>query len=443
MLAYQQKRHRLSTASTTFKRSSSAGWAMILSRKSTLLQSRSRRSSAVQDTKNMRCHYDPVWRRVRIPEEFLGQVCPMAEEIIPIVKYCVARHAVGKPDKMVVWLRPYLFLGAAAIYQREPKSAISRLPAFSDPKVVAWMKDVYPHELAHVNLPAITNCAMRQAFPAANTCIQQQNAVIMNLVSEMRDMRTTLERRTSLLSPNNGYMATITARRALEYSRPSLLTLKTAPVQRTKPPSPLAVYTTSEANDDSTRPTRVHVEVVGEGGEFRPSPLDLVWPDDALRKPGELSGQRPLLLSRPGVSTVTYTADTFPHITEYDTLYDDWDPSKTLDKYKVRGMYGSFMRTVTNIHGSQLGSEADTSFPDINVLFAYVHRTTSWPDGYRLPDYRYTQSDLAKVALYDTSLGWDGEKISQPKTYCTKQRESCQVKPSKHVSGAGTSFAIV
>ncbi|KAK6966739.1 hypothetical protein R3P38DRAFT_3299484 [Favolaschia claudopus] len=98
--------------------------------------------------------YDPVWRHVDVPEEFLDLMCPMAEEKrAPIVGKQYLVGAVRHWD-MIIALRAYLFQCAAAIFQKCPNSAIFKLPALANRDVQNWMKTEFPEKLSRIRAEA-------------------------------------------------------------------------------------------------------------------------------------------------------------------------------------------------------------------------------------------------------------------------------------------------
>ena len=166
--------------------------------------------------------YDPIWRRVHVPEQFQRLVCPMAEEIHKTI--------FGKPNlagaanywSMVMSLRPYLFQVrfciiyylnnplylqcGAAIFQICPESPIFRLPAFMNDDVKNWMKTEFPQNLIllksqagdPIEIERIQNDILRQAFNNVSTLLSKQTLQIKILTEK-------LDRRTSVLSPTKSF----------------------------------------------------------------------------------------------------------------------------------------------------------------------------------------------------------------------------------------------
>ncbi|KAJ7693365.1 hypothetical protein B0H17DRAFT_933068, partial [Mycena rosella] len=150
--------------------------------------------------------YDPIWRHVRVPEQFLRMVCPIAEEIFDSVS--------GKPNlsgtanhwQMIMELRPYLFQCGAAIYQKWPNSSIFRLPAFMNKDVQNWIVNTFPSELSvlqanagsPVDLERIQNTFLRVALEEVRNLLASQSLELKKLVNM-------LQRRTAVFSPAQGF----------------------------------------------------------------------------------------------------------------------------------------------------------------------------------------------------------------------------------------------
>ncbi|KAJ7675075.1 hypothetical protein B0H17DRAFT_1140512 [Mycena rosella] len=146
--------------------------------------------------------YNPIWRHVRVPEQFLLLVCPIAEEILDSVA--------GKPNlsgttnhwQMIMDLRPYLFQCGAAIYQKWPKSSIFRLPAFMNHNVRNWIANTFPSELSvlqanagnPVDLERIQNTFLRVALKEVRNLLAMQ-------CLELKKVTSLLQRRTAVFSP--------------------------------------------------------------------------------------------------------------------------------------------------------------------------------------------------------------------------------------------------
>ncbi|KAJ7154733.1 hypothetical protein C8R46DRAFT_442730 [Mycena filopes] len=152
--------------------------------------------------------YEPIWQKVLVPPQFLLLVCPMAEEIREKIKESGLANLSGADQywDMVIKLRPYLFQCGAAIFQKCPKSAIFRLPAFSDPDVINWMKSTFPSDLALLtahkgsptDLAQIQNVILQRALENMYGALSAQEKTIRNLSK-------TIERRTTALSPTQGF----------------------------------------------------------------------------------------------------------------------------------------------------------------------------------------------------------------------------------------------
>ncbi|KAJ7876636.1 hypothetical protein B0H13DRAFT_2347514 [Mycena leptocephala] len=92
--------------------------------------------------------YDPVWTRVHVPQQFLELICPKAESIRDEIANRANLSGAFNYWQMVIDLRPYTFQCGAAIFQKCPKSALFRLPAFCDTDFRTWMQSTFPSELS-------------------------------------------------------------------------------------------------------------------------------------------------------------------------------------------------------------------------------------------------------------------------------------------------------
>lgn len=96
----------------------------------------------------------------------------------------------------------------AAIYQKCPKSAIFRLPALANADVIGWMKTTFPTQLcllqakagSPVDLARIQNDSLRHA-------LEEVRNIMTSQLIELAKLRTTVERRTAVLSPAQGFSA--------------------------------------------------------------------------------------------------------------------------------------------------------------------------------------------------------------------------------------------
>ncbi|KAJ7493956.1 hypothetical protein FB451DRAFT_1491519 [Mycena latifolia] len=168
--------------------------------------------------------YDPIWTHVHVPEQFLHLICPKAEEIQSGIADKANLSGAFKYWAMVIDLRPYAFQASvshrlssvavlifyiqcgAAIFQKCPKSALFRLPAFANEDVRNWMKTTFPTELAllqanagsPVDLMAVQNDVLRKSLEDLYRICSAQEA-------SLRKLQETLERRTAVLSPAQGF----------------------------------------------------------------------------------------------------------------------------------------------------------------------------------------------------------------------------------------------
>ncbi|KAK7041335.1 hypothetical protein R3P38DRAFT_3260913 [Favolaschia claudopus] len=152
--------------------------------------------------------YDPVWRHVDVPEEFLDLMCPMAEEKrAPIVGKQNLVNAVRHWD-MIIALRPYLFQCAAAIFQKCPNSAIFKLPALANRDVQNWMKTEFPEKLSRLRAEAGSSIDLeRNQNSEIHRALSQVTTYLVHQNNDIRKLKEVLERRTAPLSPAQGFSA--------------------------------------------------------------------------------------------------------------------------------------------------------------------------------------------------------------------------------------------
>ncbi|KAJ7933678.1 hypothetical protein B0H13DRAFT_1855921 [Mycena leptocephala] len=150
--------------------------------------------------------YDPVWTRVHVPQQFLELICPKAESIRDEIANRANLSGAFNYWQMVIDLRPYAFQCGAAIFQKCPKSALFRLPAFCDTDFRTWMQSTFPSELSLLQV--------KEGSPADLLLIQ--NAVLRKALEDLYklanigDAKLTkltelFERRTAVLSPAQGF----------------------------------------------------------------------------------------------------------------------------------------------------------------------------------------------------------------------------------------------
>ncbi|PPQ79199.1 hypothetical protein CVT24_012739, partial [Panaeolus cyanescens] len=153
--------------------------------------------------------YDPVWRRVHVPDQFLHLVCPMAEEIHDSIVNRQNLNGAANYWKMVIDLRPYLFQSGAAIYQLVPESPLFRLPALANTDVQNWMKHEFPNQLALLKASAGDPISTERIQNAElQRILQRQGAQLVAQTEELARLRALLEKvyhRTDVLTPTKAF----------------------------------------------------------------------------------------------------------------------------------------------------------------------------------------------------------------------------------------------
>ncbi|KAK7027617.1 hypothetical protein R3P38DRAFT_3190602 [Favolaschia claudopus] len=239
--------------------------------------------------------YDPVWRHVEVPAEFLDLMCPMAEEKrAPIVGKQNLVGAVRHWD-MIVELRPYLFqVGVGPpLFQKRPNSAIFKLPALANRDVQNWMKTEFPEQLSRlqaaagstIDLERIQNTEIHRALSQMTTFMASQN-------NDIRKLKEVLERRTAPLSPAKGFSTATYHHRAIASSSSS------TSIQASILSSPIIVHRdeynhetgTYETVDDSTPRAFVIPPSPSPHTPRQPTQVDLILPSPAAFYPkGDLA----------------------------------------------------------------------------------------------------------------------------------------------------------
>ncbi|KAJ7833401.1 hypothetical protein B0H13DRAFT_1914589 [Mycena leptocephala] len=240
--------------------------------------------------------YDPVWTRVHVPQQFLELICPKAESIRDEIANRANLSGAFNYWQMVIDLRPYAFQCGAAIFQKCPKSALFRLPAFCDTDFRTWMQSTFPSELSLLQV--------KEGSPADLLLIQ--NAVLRKALEDLYklanigDAKLTkltelFERRTAVLSPAQGFSIGSYHRNALAFSSsPS-----TPPRTSSTPSAPIFLHfdeqmeeTGTYESSDADGTTSIRAFVNGSPrspDEPRaPTQVDLVLPPtEAFYKPGK------------------------------------------------------------------------------------------------------------------------------------------------------------
>ncbi|KAJ7084783.1 hypothetical protein B0H15DRAFT_380554 [Mycena belliarum] len=262
--------------------------------------------------------YDPIWRKIRVPEQFLLMVCPMAEEMCQ--KVAGAEHLSGAFNhwEMVIELREHFFQCGAALWQVCPKSAIFRLPALQNTDVRNWMTSGYPAALSELNAAAgsplelerIQNAALLSVLRGVKDLLTAQTV-------EIRNLRGVVERRTAVFTPARGFSSALYHRNALEASvdesLPSSVSVPMSPAQQT----PSNAHTNQSPRTPRTPRLLSQVELV-------------LPPLAAFYKKGAPIGIiHPIL----GMQSARWVEDVFPAIQQPEMCWPVWGPNKTLERF--------------------------------------------------------------------------------------------------------------
>ncbi|KAJ7768794.1 hypothetical protein B0H16DRAFT_1882008 [Mycena metata] len=293
--------------------------------------------------------YDPVWRRVRVPEAFLTLVCPMAEEIRE--KVAGVEHLSGAFNhwEMVIELREYFFQCGAAIWQLLPNSTIFRLPAFQNTDVRNWMTTGYLPQLSALQAAAGDPLEIEriQNVQLARV-LNGMRASLSGMTQELRELRAMVGRRTAMFTPARGFSPSAYHRNALEATRtvldhdeplPGTLIFSDPPDRLNS--TPMRQSSTSDHMQQSASPRSLqqssNLTPVPSRPESSPAPrlvtqVELVLPPLAAFFP---QGQ-PIGMIHPvfGMRSARWVEDIFPAILRPALCWDVWCPSKTMEQFE-------------------------------------------------------------------------------------------------------------
>ncbi|KAJ7027044.1 hypothetical protein C8F04DRAFT_1399692 [Mycena alexandri] len=293
--------------------------------------------------------YNPVWRRVRVPEVFLQLVCPMAEEMRE--KVAGVEHLSGAFNhwEMVIELREYFFKCGAAIWQLVPNSTIFRLPAFQNADVRNWMTTGYPAQLSALQAAAGDPLEIERIQNVQLVrVLNGMRGSLSSMTQELRELRAMVGRRTAMFTPARGFSPNAYHRNALEATRtvldhdealPGTLILPDLPDRLTS--TPVRQFSTSDRVQQSSSSHSVQQSSNSTPTPSRPesSPaprlvtqVELVLPPLAAFF---LQGQ-PIGMVHPvfGMRSARWVEDIFPAILRPALCWDVWCPSNTMEQFE-------------------------------------------------------------------------------------------------------------
>ncbi|KIK06290.1 hypothetical protein K443DRAFT_3320 [Laccaria amethystina LaAM-08-1] len=286
--------------------------------------------------------YSPPWTQVDVPKLFLELVCPMAEKNIELVKGLKDRVGATNYWEMAIWLRPYLFQAAAAIYLVRPNS------------------NTFPVHLAAINsstvspvcLERLQNEIMRKSLEQLRQESVTQKDLLRSNTAQIEKLTQIVQRRTShwtpakaisyeTMRPSSSMVAGIS--RQLEFQSGSTQPLSA--VGNLGAPAIIGPETRAAEN------TGVYLASDNSlCGFIVPSPhlptsprprteVDLVLPPViAFCAPGD-----DLLLEHPvlGQGSISWN-DVFARIKQPRPLWDTWKPSKPLDQMSIQDVWDCY-----------------------------------------------------------------------------------------------------
>ncbi|KAF8202063.1 hypothetical protein K438DRAFT_1716644 [Mycena galopus ATCC 62051] len=327
--------------------------------------------------------YNPVWRNVAVPAQFLRLICPMAEDIRQTIKDAGKDNLSGANHywEMVIALRPYAFLCGAAIFQKCPRSSLFRLPAFTDRDVRNWMKNTFPMDLVLLqasagsapDIEAIQNTILRHALENFFRVVETQDRTI-------RELTQTIQRRTAVLSPTQGF--SMIARFSSPSSTPLAISSTSQSTPRTPAAPAIVIHLDEQMEETGTYHTPdnavrafANSSPKSPGILRAPTGVDLVLPPtEAFFKKGAPRGIVPPLFGQQSARW----PDVFERIQQPKFCWAVWGPSKTVDKFGgVREMWTSWIdgEAVVNEAGEQTGKK-----PPLQLVERYMQAKWRTPD---------------------------------------------------------------
>ncbi|KIM35282.1 hypothetical protein M413DRAFT_32634 [Hebeloma cylindrosporum] len=295
-------------------------------------------------------YYDPVWRHVHVPEVFLRLMCLMAEDIIAGVRGGKNLRGTTKYWEMVVFMRPFLFQSAAAIFQFCPNSEIfKQLPALANRDIQNWMATTYRSELCA--LQAQEGSAIdiqRMQDRMLRTALEEVRALQAKHTNEIGSLIQLMKCRTAIFSPTKGFSTESYHRSSLFDCHPTTTTPPSpSPGEHMQSYMPEAMMLSEDgdiaAEMDSTRVYETLDaslrDFVTDSPKMPTQPcvktqVDLVLPAlSAFNAPGP---SKPVLLWPPvlGQQGVHWTT-IFKLVKQPAELWGKWKPARTLDAYKM------------------------------------------------------------------------------------------------------------
>ncbi|KAJ7504735.1 hypothetical protein B0H11DRAFT_1709516, partial [Mycena galericulata] len=327
--------------------------------------------------------YDPVWRHVPVPEQFLQLVCPVAESIVERVE--------GKPNlcgttnhwQMIIKLRPYLFQCGAAINQKWPKSAIFRVPAFTDPDVRNWMKDGFPSQLAllqanagsPVDLERIQNTFLRVALQEVRNLLASQN-------TELKKLNNLFQRRTAIFSPAQGFSAGNYHANGAHTDKLCQLMVSVKFASDTYEATTVAIHSTTSIPSPRTPHALQASPLRSSSSEGSPSQglssvrinfvLSCMYANSSQGAP---PGVFPPLL---GQKFVRWT-DMFKLIKQPKLLWTNWGPKKSLEQYSsIEELWTAYVDGAPEVDDS--GNTTGRLKPPLKLVEQYFQASWRAPD---------------------------------------------------------------
>ncbi|KAF9490446.1 hypothetical protein BDN71DRAFT_1490630 [Pleurotus eryngii] len=326
--------------------------------------------------------YNPAWRQVRVPEQFLLLVCPMAEEIYEKVAGGANLNGAANYWKLVIQLRPYLFQCGAVLYERCPQSAIFRLPAFAHQDVRNWMLiALQAQEGSPIDRQRLENTILQQSLEDLRSIVSRQNLELARLPVMSLTQGFSMDRYSGEASKSGSVNAVPSTPPA---SVPNPFS------QHRRDAS--GVYTAA----DTTLRAFVNASPPSSHVLREPTQVDLVLPPvEAFSDPGAARLIWPPCLGQKSVRWV----DVFKLIKQPQLCWESWKPAKTLAQYETVSELWDIFTSGEPVYHNGIQTGVRPPLRDVEQYFQHRWRTKgasnqkkAWERFREIPEYIDNQS---------------------------------------------------
>ncbi|KAF8209033.1 hypothetical protein K438DRAFT_2012373 [Mycena galopus ATCC 62051] len=249
--------------------------------------------------------YDPIWRKVRIPERFLMLVCPMAEDMLKEV--AGVEHLSGGFHhwQMVIESREYLFQMASGY----PAELSTLRAAAGNP----------------IEIERIQNAALARALHGLRQ-------LLSSMSYEITELRNTVNRRTAVFTPARGFSADVYHRNIDDLRTASEFLDHDASYPDNAVPSSGNTGTSSPISTPhrGSSNSAPRTPAIAQTPSLVTQVKLVLPPMVAFYDKGAAIGIiHPIL----GMQSARWIEDVFPAIRQPDLCWEVWGPNKTMDQF--------------------------------------------------------------------------------------------------------------